>query len=110
MVRLLLFAILAYVLWRLLWRGLKGVFEGMGYRAPGGTSQSVGLVRDPVCGTFVLPSSALTSGSGANTRFFCSAKCREDYGHRRSTGHSRNTEETQHGGNTGHRSNPEETQ
>ncbi len=68
MVRLLLFAILGYVLFRLLWNAAKAMFVGMGYQAPGEKGQSVGLVRDPICGTFVLPSSALTSGSGSNTR------------------------------------------
>ena len=77
--RLLLWAIVAYVVWRLAWRVLKGVFEGMGYRPPGGAAGSVGLVRDPVCGMFVAPSTALTSGSGAATRYFCSEKCRQDY-------------------------------
>jgi len=92
--RFLLFAILAFVLWRLLWSGLKGMLEGMGYQPPGGKGQSVGLVRDPVCGTFVLPSRALTSGTGANTRYFCSEKCREDYSHGHSHSHRSNTEET----------------
>lgn len=79
MARLILFAILAFVLWRVGWRLIKGIFEGMGYQPPGGAPNTVGLVRDPVCGTFVMPSKALTSGSGAETRFFCSEKCRDDY-------------------------------
>jgi YHS domain-containing protein len=79
MVRLLLFAILGYVLWRLLWSAAKATFEGMGYQPPGAKGQSVGLVRDPMCGTFVLPSSAVTSGTGPKTRYFCSEKCRRDY-------------------------------
>jgi YHS domain-containing protein len=79
MVRILLFVILAYIASRVLWRVLRGVFEGMGYQPPGGSPPSVGLVRDPVCGTFVVPAKALTSGSGANTRYFCSEKCRQDY-------------------------------
>lgn len=79
MVRLLLVAILGYVLVRLLWSALKGMFQGMGYQPPGTDSQSVGLVRDPMCGTFVLPSAAVTSGSGPKTRYFCSEKCRRDY-------------------------------
>jgi YHS domain-containing protein len=83
MARLLLFAILGYVLWRLLWNAAKATFEGMGYQPPGAKGQSVGLVRDPTCGTFVLPSSAVTSGSGSNTRYFCSEKCRLDYEGRR---------------------------
>lgn len=79
MARFILFAILAYVLWRVGWRLLKGIFEGMGYQPPGSGRHTVGLVRDPVCGTFVLPSKALTSGSGSETRYFCSEKCRSDY-------------------------------
>ena len=35
--------------------------------------------RDPVCGTYVVPSRALTSGEGADVRFFCSEKCRRAY-------------------------------
>jgi YHS domain-containing protein len=84
LLRLFIWAVLIYVLWRVLWKVLKGVFEGMGYTPPGKTAgQSVGLVRDPVCGTFVMPSKALTSGTGANTRYFCSEKCRSDYAVRR---------------------------
>jgi YHS domain-containing protein len=83
MVRILLFVVFAYIAWRLLWRVLKGVFEGMGYQPPGGAPSTVGLVRDPVCGTFVVPSKAITSGSGSDTRYFCSEKCRQDYSGRR---------------------------
>jgi len=95
MVRLLLFAVLGYVLWRLLWRAAKALFVGMGYQPPGAKGQSVGLVRDPICGTFVLPSTALTSGSGSATRYFCSEKCRRDYGDSRNTSDRSNTAETQ---------------
>jgi YHS domain-containing protein len=83
MVRLLLFAVLAIIVIRVLWRMLGGVFEGLGYQRPGGGPPSVGLVRDPVCGTFILPSKALTSGSGSDTRYFCSEKCRQDYAGKR---------------------------
>jgi YHS domain-containing protein len=79
MARLILWIVLALIIARLLWRVLRGVFEGLGYQRGGGAGQSVGLVRDPVCGTYVMPSKALTSGSGSNTRYFCSEKCRADY-------------------------------
>ena len=80
MTRLILFAILAFVVARLAWRLLTGIFLGMGYQPPSASGRSsVGLVRDPVCGTFVLPSKALTAGSGADTRYFCSEKCRRDF-------------------------------
>jgi YHS domain-containing protein len=93
--RVLLLVVLAYVAARVLWRLLAGVFEGLGYQPPRAQTQSVGLVRDPVCGTFILPSKALTSGSGSDTRYFCSEKCRRDYGRRGDAGHSGNTAETQ---------------
>ena len=79
MAKLILYAILAFVLARLAWRLLKGIFIGMGYQPPASGRSSVGLVRDPICGTFVLPSKALVSGSGADTRYFCSEKCRREF-------------------------------
>jgi YHS domain-containing protein len=35
----------------------------------------VKLVRDPVCGTYVSPDSALSDGP----HYFCSDKCRDEY-------------------------------
>jgi YHS domain-containing protein len=79
MVRILLWIVLAFIVARLAWRLLGGVFQGMGYGPGGSGKQSVGLVRDPICGIFVVPSNALTSGSGSGTRYFCSEKCRQEY-------------------------------
>jgi YHS domain-containing protein len=59
-------------------RLLRGIAEGL--RAPRRTQPpAVPLVRDPVCGTFVVPSRALTAGSGSEMRFFCSENCRRAY-------------------------------
>ena len=70
---LLLFFILRAI--SRLWRGIE---EGM--RPPRDKQPAaVPLARDPVCGTFVVPSRALTAGSGAEMRFFCSEKCRRAY-------------------------------
>ena len=41
--------------------------------------RSVGLVRDPVCGVFVVPGQALTAGTGSATRYFCSEDCRRKW-------------------------------
>lgn len=41
------------------------------------------LVKDPNCGTYVAKASALVVGSGDNARYFCSAKCRDEYERRR---------------------------
>jgi YHS domain-containing protein len=78
MFRILLWVVLLFVVVRLAWRLLGGVLQGMGYQGGSG-KQSVGLVRDPICGMFVVPSNALTSGSGSATRYFCSEKCRQEY-------------------------------
>jgi YHS domain-containing protein len=56
-----------------LWRGIA---EGMRAPAP---PTAVPLVRDPVCGTYVVLSKALSAGTGAQTTFFCSERCRRAY-------------------------------
>lgn len=79
MFRILLWIVLGFIVARLAWRLIGGVLQGMGLQAGGSAKQSVGLVRDPICGMFVAPSNALTSGSGSATRYFCSEKCRQEY-------------------------------
>jgi YHS domain-containing protein len=60
-------------------RGGVGVGPG-GPGGPGGAgAASVPLVRDPVCGTYVVRAKALTAGSGDQTQYFCSEKCRDEY-------------------------------
>jgi YHS domain-containing protein len=78
MVRFLLFLILIYFVLRAVSRLMRGVRDGM--LGPRDTPPpAVPLARDPVCGTYVVPSRALTSGEGADVRFFCSEKCRRAY-------------------------------
>ena len=75
---LLLKVILFLVVVRLVWRFLRGVLEGAGYyQVP--SQRSVGLVRDPVCGVFVVPSQALMARKGSETKYFCSEKCRREW-------------------------------
>ena len=38
------------------------------------------LVRDPQCGTYVAKSRAIVVTRNGETLYFCSAKCRDDYG------------------------------
>ena len=40
-----------------------------------GEPRPVKLVRDPVCGTYVSPDSAISDGR----EYFCSEKCRDEY-------------------------------
>ena len=79
MARLILWAILIVIIARSLSRLLRGVLEGAGYIRDNAPPRSVGLVRDPVCGVFVVPGHALTAGVGDATRYFCSEDCRRKW-------------------------------
>ena len=73
---LLLIAFLARSFWRL----VDGVIEGVtGRHGTDGRSRGVPMVRDPVCGTFVLPDRALSLTEGRRQMFFCSSACRDKY-------------------------------
>ena len=69
--------ILLYLVVRAVIRIVRGLLDGL--RGPADPPAAVPLVRDPICGTFVVPSSALALGTGSDTRFFCSEKCRRAY-------------------------------
>jgi YHS domain-containing protein len=79
MARLILWAILIVIIARSLSRLLRGVLEGAGYIRDNAPPRSVGLVRDPVCGVFVVPGQALSAGSGDAARYFCSEDCRRKW-------------------------------
>ena len=76
MIRILLFAILVLVIARLFWRLVDGIMEGAGGRE---RRPAVKLVRDPVCGTYVQPGTALSLTAGGATHYFCSEECRSKY-------------------------------
>ena len=91
MIRLLVWLILASLVLRSIVRLLRGVADGLhGRSAPGrpGEPKAVPLARDPVCGTYVVPSHALSVGAGPQTKFFCSENCRRTYGNRERNGAS----------------------
>ena len=80
MLRVLLIGILLLLVARAFWKIMDGIIE-----AGGGTSRSkrrvpgVKLERDPVCGTFVAPQTALSLTSGGSNHYFCSEKCRREF-------------------------------
>jgi len=82
--RLILFLIIV----RIIWRFLAGVIDGLtppGAQGPGAASQkkkSVPLVRDPVCGKYVVRERALALNAGKETQYFCSEHCRDEYAQR----------------------------
>jgi len=81
MFRLLLLLVLVVIVGRAFWRLFDGIVDG----ARGGPSssrvpeRSVAMVRDPVCGTFVVPARALSLGDGSARTYFCSSRCRDAF-------------------------------
>ena len=87
MARFILLLILSVVVARVFWRVVDGVVEGLTGRSgaagrPGSTGvpgRGVQMVRDPVCGTFVVPDRAVTLTVGRERLYFCSDSCCDKY-------------------------------
>jgi YHS domain-containing protein len=60
--------------WRMVGSMIK-VSAGTRRTDASGEPRAVKLVRDPVCGTYVSPDSAISDGKN----YFCSEKCRDEY-------------------------------
>ena len=75
--RLLEIIVLLLVI-RAAWRVIGSVMKvsaGARRTTASGEPRGVKLVRDPVCGTYVSPDSAISDGKN----YFCSEKCRNEY-------------------------------
>jgi YHS domain-containing protein len=89
LVRAALLLILFVFVARAFWRLLDGIVEGAvgprgrGARAP---EQAVPMVRDPVCGMFLVPDRAVTLVDGRARVYFCSDACRDTYRARSGSG------------------------
>jgi YHS domain-containing protein len=77
LLRLFLITLLVSLVLRSFYRFLEGVVEGAtGGRARGRTPAGrQHMVKDPVCGTYVVQARALTAARGGQTAWFCSADC-----------------------------------
>jgi len=82
MIRIVIYIGLIILLARALSKLWGGIMEGL-TGEPRTRShvpqRGVQMVRDPVCGTFVLPDHALTVVEGRARVFFCSDACRDKY-------------------------------
>ena len=78
MIRALLLTIVVLLLARAFWRVVDGILEAAGGR-PDRRANPVKLVRDPVCGTYVSPGTALSLTAKGSTHYFCSEECRAKY-------------------------------
>lgn len=80
MLRFALAALLVMMLARAFWRFVDSVIEGAtgrSRRRP--TASPTKLVRDPVCGTHIVPNPALSIVKGGTTAYFCSQRCLQTY-------------------------------
>lgn len=79
--RIVVLLFLFYIVYRLLFKGKKGL-KGKPSPSPFGSStlpaQDV-LVEDPFCHTFVPKRNAIMLKQGVETLYFCSEKCYEAY-------------------------------
>jgi YHS domain-containing protein len=79
-VKYVLILLLIVFVARAFWRVVDGLLAGLSGTGPREPQQGrVQMVRDPVCGTFVLPSQAITLGDGSRRVSFCSTECRDKY-------------------------------
>ena len=83
--------VLIVVAARAFWRLVGGFVEGATGRATGrpaarAPDHGVPMVRDPNCGTFVLPDRAVILTNGRQRIFFCSTTCRDAYRAQRGAG------------------------
>jgi len=81
--RLVLSALLLFLVARALWRLVSGVIEAAGGTRPargGESTKATKLARDPVCGTYVAPRAAMSLTSAGTTHYFCSEECRATFG------------------------------
>jgi YHS domain-containing protein len=70
-------------------QGLTGVSPHSQHSSRGGSARDprrghapargVQMVRDPVCGVYVVPDRALSLTHGSGLVYFCSADCRDKY-------------------------------
>ena len=83
--RFLIWAVLFFLIGRAFRQFFRGVAQGAAPRPsrPRPASQAADkgelMVRDPVCGTFVLPSRAVALRDKTGTHHFCSDTCRQAY-------------------------------
>lgn len=85
--RVLLWALLILLIFRALGRLVRGIAEGADStgprRRPSGSGSTVAkgelMVRDPVCGTFVVQSRALSARGKDGAQYFCSETCRQSF-------------------------------
>ena len=84
LIRFVLLFVLALLAARAFWTLVAGIIQGaslpQGQRSDRPRVRGGRMVRDPICGTFVLPSDSLSlTDRDGTVRHFCSEKCRKEH-------------------------------
>jgi YHS domain-containing protein len=82
LLRFLFWAALLFFIGRAVFRLLGGIVDGASRpRRPPSQPPDKGemMARDPVCGTFVVPSRAVSLRDQGGTHYFCSEACRSRF-------------------------------
>jgi YHS domain-containing protein len=79
--RVIVYLVIVLLVARALRQLLGGFAQGMrGDHPPSGRIDAgVRMVRDPICGTFVIPTGARAVRDAAGVHHFCSDKCRDAF-------------------------------
>ena len=88
MLRALVEAVIFYLVFRALSRALGGsTAMPRDVQAPRRRDDGspVKLVRDPVCGTYVSPETAVSTRDARGVTYFCSQTCRDKWLHERAS-------------------------
>ena len=71
--------LLAVLVIRVVWYFVSGLITGVRKQSPSSTEDSVALVKDPVCGTYIRRVDALSFRAGQETHYFCSERCQQAF-------------------------------
>ena len=71
--------LLAVLVIRVVWYFVSGLITGVRKQSPSSTEDSVALVKDPVCGTYIRRVDALSARAGQETHYFCSEQCQQAF-------------------------------
>jgi uncharacterized protein len=77
MIRFLVFLLLALALYKLLTNLIRSTRSGRQDRPAGGKTAE--LVRDPQCGTYLLPEQGFSARVAGEVHYFCSEACRDRF-------------------------------
>lgn len=82
--RIFLLVVMVLFALRAVSRFMNGLSQGARAGSPRARASDppVKMMKDPVCGTFVVPGKALSAVSDGATVWFCSEHCRDTFTHR----------------------------